>query len=404
MQFAYTAIRSDGRNQSDVVEAGSAAEAAAAIRSRGFVPISIAPAGEAPRRSAAPQPAQAGRATRRDLLLFTRQMKMLLEAGAPLVTALETVERQSTRAAFRDGLRDIRESVEQGGTLTAAIQAHPRMFTPVFATMIAAGESTATLPQVFSRLGELQQQQERTRKVLVGATVYPSVLCVLLTIVILVLLGFVIPRFKVLFASLRSPLPASTQILMTISEGMTAHWPWLVGGAAGFVVGVVLLLRTPALRTRLDEVLLRTPLIGGLVARLSLARVLRIWAATLNSHVPLLDAIRQSRDVVSAGAFRRLVDDVERSVSGGGRVGQALAAATFVEPVIVSAISIGEENGRLTEAIDFVSSWLDTDNADALRNVTRLAEPLLLGIMGIVVGIVASALFIPLFDMASAAG
>jgi type II secretory pathway component PulF len=161
--------------------------------------------------------------------------------------------------------------------------------------------------------------------------------------------------------------------------------------------------RSAAARAWLDDTVVRLPVIGRLASRLILARVLRVWAAMLRCHVPLLDTIRQSRAAVRNGTFLRLIDRIEADVSGGGRVGQAIADSGVADPVIISALRTGEENGRLAEATDFVSSWLDEDNTATVQHVARLAEPLLLAVMGVFVGFIAMSLFVPMFDMATAA-
>ncbi len=409
MQFVYEAMSADGRTLCDRLEAGDHAAAASSLRERGLVVLRLEAAGEAEADG------QAGLArswlqrfgnklTTRDLVLLTRQMKMLLEAGAPLVPALEATEEQTAKPFVRAIIRRLRERVEEGDSLCKALEAEGPIFDPVFRGMVAAGEATASLPQVFGRLCELAQLQLKTRKLVTGALLYPAILSVLLAVVVCVLLFFVVPRFKVLFVSMNSPLPALTEFLFGASEFATENWPYLAGALVALIVGVVLCFRLPQPRRWVDEVLLRVPLIGRLMSRLIFARVVRIWAAMLRCHVPLLEAIRQSREAVTNAAFLRLIAQVEESVSSGGRMGHALAAARIADPVIVSAIKTGEDNGRLAEATDFVSTWLDEDNANAVQHVTRLAEPAMLAVMGVVVGFVAMALFVPLFDLAGMAG
>lgn len=404
MQFVYEAMSADGSTVCDRVEAGDRAEAVGSLRERGLIVLRLEDATEAPRTSFAWLAQRFGnKMTVRDVILLTRQMKMLLEAGAPLVPALEASEEQTAKPFMRALLRRLRERVEEGDSLCQALELEGRLFDPVFRSMIAAGEATASLPEVFGRLCDLAQRQQKTRKLVLGALLYPAILTILLVVVVCVLLFFVVPRFKILFTSMNSPLPSLTKVLFEFSEFATHNWPYLVGGLVAAVGAGVLCFRLPGTRKWLDEVLLRTPLIGRLMSRLIFARVVRIWAAMLRCHVPLLEAIRQSREAITNAAFLRLIAQVEESVSSGGRMGQALAAARLADPIIVSAIRTGEDNGRLAEATDFVSGWMDEDNANTVQHVTRLAEPAMLAVMGVVVGFVAMALFIPLFDLAGMA-
>jgi len=219
-----------------------------------------------------------------------------------------------------------------------------------------------------------------------------------------VVLGFVVPRFRRLFETLDTPLPALTSVMFAASDQAVRHWPIGVAVVVGLLVAAVIVLRVRQIRTRLDALVLDLPIIGRLGRRLAFARVVRIWAATLRCHVPLLEAIRHSRTSVSNARFQALVRDVEEAVAAGSSMARALAESGLVEPVIASAIRTGEENGRLTEAVEFVSRWLDDDNAQFVTGLARVAEPAMIAFMGIFVGLVAMSLFIPLFDLATAAG
>ena len=405
MLFAFEAMRPDGSTVVDQLDAADSAAAADSLREKGMMVLRLDAAGPGgPATSSAGWHLRASSLNGRDLILFTRQMKMLLEAGTPLVPALAAAEQQTAKPALTQMLRRLRECVEGGDTLCQALDTERSIFDPVFRSMIAAGEATATLPQSFGRLCDLAQQQQQTRKVVLGALLYPAILSVLLVGVMCVLLFFVVPRFMILFSNLRSPLPYTTHLLFQVSEFLRYGWPYLLAGLATVVTTVIVVVRLPGARNWFDRTVLRLPLVGRVVGRLIFARVVRIWAAMLRCHVPLLEAIRQSREAVANVAYLEMITRVEESVSSGGRVGQALAATHLADPIIVSAIRTGEENGRLAEAVDFVSDWMDEDNANMIHGVTRLAEPVLLAVMGLVVGFVAMSLFIPMFDLATAAG
>jgi type II secretory pathway component PulF len=403
MQFAYEAMRTDGATVRDLIDATNSAAAVDALRERGLMVLRLAEQAQTAPAEQRPGLLQSRGVSTRDLIIFTRQMKMLLEAGSPVVPALEATEAQTAKPVFRELLRRLRQRVEEGDSLAAALEPEKKLFDPVFRTMIAAGEATATLPQVFGRLSALAQQRLQTQRMVTGALIYPCVLCLLLIGVVSLLLFFVVPRFSGLFAGLNRPMPALTQLLFFLSDWIRHGWPYVLGALVFAVAGLVIAFRTPAVRTGLDQACLQLPVVGPLLVKLTFARIVRVWAAMLRCHVPLLETIRQSRDAVRNAAFLRLIEQVEEAVSSGGRMAQAIGATKLADPIIVSAIRTGEENGRLAEAVDFVSDWLDEDNTVAVQHVTRLAEPLLLAVMGFVVGGVAMALFIPLFDMATAA-
>jgi type IV pilus assembly protein PilC len=403
MQFACEAMRPDGTTVLERVEAGDRHQAVENLRQKGLLILRVDEQSSGAQVGSGPARLGRKHIGTRDLILFTRQMKMLLESGTPLVPALEAAEEQTSRPVMRQVLKRVRVRVEEGDSLSAALEPEEKFFDPVFRSMIAAGEATAGLPQTFARLCALAQQQRQTRKLVLGALIYPAILSVMLVAVLAVLLLFVIPRFKVLFASLRSPLPPTTQMLFAASEAIRHGWPFVLGLLLVAGTGLVICARTPRTRLWLNELFLRLPLVGGLAGRLVFARVVRIWAAMLRSHVPLLDTIRQSRAAVTSPTFLNLLTKVEDLVASGGRMGQAIASAGLADAVIVSALRTGEENGRLSDAADFVSDWMDEENTATVQHLTRMAEPLLLAVMGLIVGFVAMSLFLPLFDLASAA-
>lgn len=404
MQFAFEAMTRDGRIVHEQIEAGDRGEAVESLRGRGLIVTRLSAAG----KPALAGPllafmARFGRVKSSDLVLFTRQMKMLLESGSALVPALQAIEQQTARLAMREIIRGIREHVEKGGRLTEAFQQRADVFRPVFTSMVAAGEATATLPATFQRLADLSQRQQQVRATVIGALIYPTLLITLMLIVSVVMLLFVIPRFRGLFTSLNAKLPASTEIVFALADAAGNGWPYAVGAVVAGVVGLALAQRSSTFRNAIDDLMLRLPIVGRMFARLALARVLRVWAAMLRSHVPLLETVQQSRSVTRHGALLALVTRVEQSVCEGGRVGRALSDSGLVEPVVASAISTGEENGRLAESVDFVSSWIDEDNHALVGNLTRLAEPLILACMGVLVGGMAMSMFVPLFDLATSA-
>jgi len=399
MIFAYDAMTADGRTVRDRIEAGAPADAVDTLRGKGLVVLRVRPAEAATVERGR---ASTNRGGGREIVLFTRQLKMLLEAGAAVVPALEAIEKQTSARSFRRVVKSIRQRVEDGGTLTDALREHPRIFRSVYCSMVAAGEATGTLPQAFDRLASLVERQRQVRSIVVGALTYPALLAAMSVAVMLVLIGFVIPRFETLFASLNSRLPPTTEFMFTLSRLLRDYWIAAAAIGLAALAGLWMTFRSQAVRLRLEPLMMKLPLVGRICARLAVGRVLRIWAAMLRCHVPLLDAIEESRKAATGAAIRKALDEAKQSISSGGRIGRALADSGFVEPVVASAIATGEENGRLTEAVDFASTWIDEDNRALISNTTRLIEPVLLAAMGVLIGGVAMSLFVPLFDLATA--
>jgi type II secretory pathway component PulF len=400
MQFAYEAIALDGRLVADRIEADSQSQAADALRTRGLTITRLDAAGE--NDAAGRRWLEWGGINSRDMMVFTRQIKMLIDSGAAVVQALEAIERQTVKRSVARMVGQIRAHVEKGGSLSDALARHPTVFPSVYRAMITAGEATASLPASLSRLADLAERQQRVRKTVTGALLYPAILSVMCGGAVTTLVTFVVPRFRDLFVNLRAPLPASTEVMFALSGIVTSYWPMLLLAIGVSCGAVTFAARRPGTRQWLDERIMSLPVLGRIRNRLMVARVLRMWAAMLRSHVPLLETIQLSRNALTSSAMLDLMDKVEDAVAGGGRVGRTLAQTRIVEPVVASAISTGEENGKLAEAVEFVSNWMDDDNTQLIAATTRVVEPALLAFMGLIVGTVAMSLFIPLFDLATA--
>lgn len=400
MNFTYEAIAGDGRLIQDRIEAETTHLAADALRNRGLTVMRLAAVAEDD--GGVGRVRSWGGVSGQDLLVLTRQMKMLLDSGATVVQALEAIERQTAKSVVARMVAQVRGYVEKGGSLSDALAKHPTVFSSIYRSMISAAEVTASLPTAFSRLSEMAERQQRVRKTVMGAMLYPGILTVMCVCAVAVLITFVVPRFRDLFLNLRSPLPASTKAMFAVSEFVMNYWPGMLLGIGGLGLAAALASSRPALRQWLDDRILALPFLGRIRNRLQVARVLRMWSAMLNSHVPLMETIKLSQTAAGCASIRDLIQRVENAVAGGGRVGRTLAQTRVVEPVVASAIATGEENGRLAEAVEFVSTWMDDDNAQLLTAATRIVEPALLALMGLIVGSVAMSLFIPLFDLATA--
>jgi len=338
----------------------------------------------------------------RTLLLFTREMAMLLTAGSGVVPALAAIGRQMTRPAHRALIGQIRTDIEGGAPLADAITRHPGVFDPVYCAVVAAGEASATLPNTFVRLSEIIAKRRAIVNRIVAATAYPALLTLLCSGIVCVLLFFVIPRFGALFTSLQVPMPATTAALLTLADALHAHWYLPLAGLVLLVAGAVTAVRTEAGRQWLADVQLVPPLLGQLAARLIQARAFRILGLLIQSHVSVLESFELARQVTRNRRFQSLFDSMVEAVSSGGFMSGTLLESGLVSPTICQAIHTGEQSGALGNAVTFAADVLDEENEQLLGTVTRLLEPVIIIVMGAVVGAVAVSLFMPLFDIATA--
>jgi len=403
-----------GKRLQESLEAPSLAEAQQDLLKRGLMVLGL----EATRTARGAASAGAGAETRSadsgrgvtagartgELALFTRQMAMMLRAGTSMVPAIQAINEQPGRPAWHALLADLAEQVEGGADLHEAMARHPKQFPAALRCLLAAGEATGTLPDAFARLSTLLEARQRLRRRVVSALAYPCVLLLMAGSVVVTMTTFVLPRFADLFKMLDTPLPAVTQMMLDTSLALRTWWPIALAVPIAVITVTVLWLRSTAGRRAVQRGVLRVPVVGRAVAGLLLARVLKLWAALVRSRVALLEAIRLGREATDNVVFRELVDEIEQAVSEGRGVATVLKRARIVPPPVYSAISTGEDSGRLGDSFEFAGEWLDEENEALVATITRAVEPAILGLMGIVVGAIAVALFLPLFDVATAAG
>lgn len=403
MILTYDAVDAAGRRSSDAIEAGTEREAIELLRSRGLHVTRLEQSTDRQRTSGAATDIDAAcKLPLKILVLFTRQMAMLVRAGSGVVPALAAIRKQMTNPIHTEMMSRIITDLEEGQPLNDALRKRPRAFDPVYCAIVAAGEASATLGETFARLSLIVGKRRVIRKKIIGAMAYPILLISMCSMIILALLLFVLPRFADMFAQLGVDTPASTQVLLAVGDFVRNHWPTLLGSTA-FIVGTsVAYLMTASGRQWLCDIQLSIPVIGNLRSRLIQAQVFRTIGMLVESSVGLLDSLELARGSTRNRRFQKLFDDVEATVTAGGQPSQAFEASGLVAPYVCQAVRTGEESGNLGEALSYCADVLDEDNEELINVVMRLIEPLILMVMGVVVGGVAISLFLPMFDLTAA--
>ncbi|UCE60108.1 MAG: type II secretion system F family protein [Phycisphaerales bacterium] len=403
MILTYEAVDAKGKRASDSVEASNPQDAIETLRGRGLFVTQISEAGKTETKSPLESPAvKGGRIPLRTLVLFTRQMAMLLRSGSGIVPSIKAISRQMVKPAHTVVLRQLVGDLEDGGTLTDALQKHPRVFDPVYYAIVAAGEASAALPEMFERLSGILGKRRAMRKKILGTLAYPALLVVMCTSIIMVLLFFVLPRFADMFRQLHVETPASTEMLLAAGVFVRTYWPVLVGLFGAIVAGVTFIPRTAGGKQWLSDVQTQIPVIGRLRSRLIQGQVLRTLGMLVESRVGVLEALDLTRRSTKNRRFQALFDDLQEAVTSGGEMSTALESSKLVEPYICQAVRTGEESGHLGEALTYCADVIDETNEELVNTVAKLIEPVILLGMGLVVGVVAISLFLPLFDLTSA--
>ncbi|MBN1347645.1 MAG: type II secretion system F family protein [Phycisphaerae bacterium] len=405
MAFTFEAVDSTGREIHDVLEAPTAEEAMDQLHGRGLFVTKLSEQSDSSGRGGVRRRASvlSGRpGNTRDRMMLTQQMSMMLHAGSQIVPALAAIESQVDKPGWREILASVCHRVEDGAALSEAMGLYPQVFDEMFRTIVSAGESTGSTAEAFDRLAVMTKKQQEIKVRVIGALIYPAILLLMCLGVVGVLMFYVLPKFDDLYSMLGTKLPTLTVIMIDTSRWVTHNAATVAILAGLMIAGPIIALRLSPVRRFLDQALLRMPMISGLVRRLILARLFRVWGTLIHSSVPLLEGLRLSRSTTSNAYFQEMLDEVIHSVEEGNPVGESLARSSLAPPTMSSAITTGEQSGQLGESLLFLAEYLDDENTQTVATLTRLVEPFVLVIMGAVVGVIAVALFLPLFDLTSA--
>jgi type II secretory pathway component PulF len=405
MKFSYQAFDAAGKAVTGSTEANDANDAMDALRRQGLYVTTVQAANEAALAAGKASAAARGKMTSgrqlKNLAMFTRQLSVLMTSGTPLVQALGSLERQAADKAWRTVITTLRTKVEEGATLAQAMESRPDVFDPVCRSLISAGESGSSFDSMLDRLATLTRRQMHVRNAVAGALIYPILLVVVAVGVLAVMLLFVLPRFAGLFQTLDVALPPTTKMLMALSAYLRSYWWTLPLG--GLLVGFAgqTWINTAAGRRSLDTACLRLPVIGGIIKNFAVARIARVLGVLLNGKVPLLDALVLARHTARNVHFVDLVARAEDAVTRGGSMSAAFATGNLVSPSLCEAIKSGEQSGQMGPLLLSIADFLDEDNEVVLKSLTSILEPVILIVLGLLVGFVALSMFMPLFDLTS---
>jgi type IV pilus assembly protein PilC len=339
-----------------------------------------------------------------DLAIFTQQLSSLLTAGLPLVQCLEALQDQTENPYFRVIIRDVRNDISSGNSFSAAVKKFPKSFPTLFISMVEAGEASGALSEILGKVAGYFEASVKLSKKVKSALTYPVAVILLAIALVNVLLIFVIPVFAQMFKDFGSKLPAPTQALIDVSDFLKAYW-WLI---AALVYGAYWLgnkfVSTPRGRRLKDLGLVRAPIFGSLVHKIALSRFCRTYATLIRSGVPILRTL----EIVASASNKVQIEDacseISKHVSQGGQVSEVLAANAFFPPMMKHMVKAGEATGNVDGMMNKIADFYDTECDATVGALTSLIEPLLIVFLGIVVGGIVMAMFLPIFQMGAVAG
>jgi type IV pilus assembly protein PilC len=326
----------------------------------------------------------------------------MINAGLPLVQALDILAQQTENKILAEVTRQVVYDVESGHTLADALRKHPRAFADLYVNMVAAGEAGGILDTILVRLAEFLEKNDAIIRKVKGAMVYPTVILAVAGIAIAVLLIFVIPTFQTMFASVNMELPLPTKIVIGASDLLTGYW-WAMLGAIGF--GFFALNRyykTSAGKLQIDHLLLRLPVLGDVIRKSAVSRFTRTLGTLISSGVSILDGLEITARTAGNMVIHNAVMESRTSIAGGETIAQPLQKSKVFPPMVISMIAVGEQTGNLDEMLSKIADFYDDEVDAAVSTMLSLMEPIMIVVLGVVVGGMVVAMYLPIFDMVNA--
>ena len=344
------------------------------------------------------------RVKEKELVVFTRQFATMIDAGLPLVQCLEILASQQQNAAFKDILSKVKGDVEAGSTFADALRHHPRVFNDLFCNLVAAGEAGGILDTILNRLAAYIEKTMNLKKKVKGAMVYPSVVLSIALVVVAGLLLFVIPVFQKMFAGMGGTLPAFTQFVIYLSEMMRRYFLFIAGGMVILAVAFVRWYRTEKGRMIVDDLLLKIPVMGPLIKKVAIAKFTRTLGTMLSSGVPIMEGLDIVARTSGNKTIERAILRTKASIGEGKTIAEPLGASKIFPAMVVQMISVGESTGALDSMLSKIADFYDDEVDAAVAALTSLIEPALMVFLGITVGGLVIAMYLPIFQMAAVIG
>jgi len=362
-----------------------------------------APAAPLASRLAALFPARR-RVTDKDRQFFTEQLSMLLDTGTALHAALQTLARQAENPALKTLIDSLVADIGEGRSFAQALARHPEVFDRSYVALVAASENGGYLHKVLEQLQQLEEKRAALRSTVFSALSYPAFLVLFSLAVIVFVLVVVFPKFAEMFARIHDQLPLTTRMLMAASGLLLQYWYLLLPGLAALAALAIHALRTPAGRDRMARWKLSLPVLREVFVPLYFTQVLRVMSLSLANGVPLLEALAAGREVVDNGAFRAFLGRVGEHIERGAGIAAGFEGEAFVPNIVRQMIGTGEATGNLARVMGRIADHYERELARKVATVSRMAEPLMLVVMGGVVGLIVSSLILPIFQLSRAVG
>lgn len=336
-----------------------------------------------------------------DVTNFTRQLSTMIVAGLMLPDALSILEKQATSAGFQKIIQDIEQRLISGSSLTDALSRYPNVFSPIFLALIRAGEASGSLDTVLVRLSDTLESQQEFRNKIKGAMIYPIIILIAMIAVIIIMMTVVIPKLTELYSEFEMDLPFTTKILISTSTFTVKNLPFLVIGTAVAVYAFLRWKKTPVGRQAIDTLLLKLPLIGDLIAKITLVEFTRTFSMLTFSGIHILDSLKMLRSSLGNVVFESAITDVASKVEKGFPLGDSFGMHAVFPPILPQMIRVGEETGKLHETMMKLSEYFQSESEHLVKALTAAIEPLIMVVLGVGVGFIVISVITPIYNLTS---
>lgn len=406
--FKYAAKAPGGKTVEGTINAADKSEVAAELKRQNLVLLKLEEASGAKKSTASGKgfslPGQGPSASRTDLVMFTRQLATMVGSGLALLEALEVLGEQAESKGMKMTCQKLVSEVRSGVDLSTAMESCPKAFEPLYVSMVRAGEVSGQMDTILVRLAEYLESANRLRSEIRSAMTYPVIsLFLVLGITTFLMLG-VVPGFRTVFESLDAELPAITKFTLNSADFLKEHWAIVFGGLFGSAVGVFMFKKTKKGAELFDKLALRVPIIGPLVRKIALARFSRTFATLIRSGVPIMATLDIVADTAGNQVVSQVVLDSRESVRSGNQLSEPLSKSKVFPPMVVRMIAIGERTGSLETLLEKIAEFYDQQVKSAVKSLTSLIEPILISVMGVIVGGVVMSVFLPILEVVGKLG
>jgi type IV pilus assembly protein PilC len=407
--FQYEAMDNSGLEVKDTIDAASEAEAQTRIREKGFFVTKITEKSKGkkkdkdqPKEIKGPRKKKGfsfGGVKPKQLCTFTRQLSTLQDAGLPILRSLRILETQAKPGPLKNSLIGVIEDVESGNTLSEAMSKQPKAFDTLYVNMVKAGEAGGALEVILQRLAEFKEKSQSLKRKVQGAMIYPAAVLLVAAVIVGGIMYFIIPKFKTIFEGFEVELPGITVMLIEMSNAVVSYWYLIPTIPIGLILMMKIIKKNKTGAYILDRVSLKVPLLGAIISKSTVARTARTLGTLIASGVPILEALAIARDTAGNEVFRKAFEHIQSSIREGETMAVPLKETRITDDMVVNMVDVGEETGALDNMLYKVADVYEEEVTVLIEGLVNLLEPIMTVVLGIIVGFIVIALFLPLVKL-----